>query len=548
MGRSGTDRDLGTRSGAGVTMRVRLQGLPSGAREWWGSTQRHVAFQPILGPSALVAALVALVVALSGATPPVESGRVIAVLVPLIAAVAAPIIAGLLVLDPWAGLLVWLAAMPALLLARVQVVVGPVQITLTTVMVAALLLGAVLERRRPDTVGYLLPRRWLVVVWLIGGLAVLLGLASAAASPDAIFSLQIALHGLVEPVVLAVLVVSLARGVRPVGWLALAMGTSVALAGVYTALLVLRLGVRLTAVEAARVHLAHLTYFNIGLYGEMLAMALPLTFAVLLVRHVLGLRPWATGLILLGFALSVFGLYVTFSKSAWIGAIVAVGILIIVTVGTWRRRVAIALAGLVVAALFIPYPLYVLDALHVDRGLASSYTSLASRIMGPRFASWNPESSEGEVSITERLLATQAALAMAVDHPLLGVGPGEFQKQYESARYHPAAATRPLQSAHDLIANLAAEFGLPMAALVVAALGLAALGSLRALRSRDRLVRMVGAGFGAALVGFVIVAQTFGVDLYRDYRVMNADVLFAGLIIAALVVLGYAAGRESPPT
>jgi hypothetical protein len=43
------------------------------------------------------------------------------------------------------------------------------------------------------------------------------------------------------------------------------------------------------------------------------------------------------------------------------------------------------------------------------------------------------------------------------------------------------------------------------------------------------------------LVGFAFVATTFGVDLYRAYRNMNSDVLYAALLVAAAISLRYSA-------
>jgi hypothetical protein len=46
----------------------------------------------------------------------------------------------------------------------------------------------------------------------------------------------------------------------------------------------------------------------------------------------------------------------------------------------------------------------------------------------------------------------------------------------------------------------------------------------------------------------MIVATLFGTDLYRPYRYMNTDVLYFGLILGAIVVLGdEATGSEAEP-
>jgi O-antigen ligase len=148
------------------------------------------------------------------------------------------------------------------------------------------------------------------------------------------------------------------------------------------------------------------------------------------------------------------------------------------------------------------------------------------------------------VSVTGRLLATEAAMYMAIDHPLLGVGPGLFGAEYGGPYYNPQAHAV-LQSAHDLIANVAAEYGLPVA-VVLGFLILTALWvSLRLWLSGAGLAKLLALGYGLSLVGFLIVATLFGCDLYRDYRFMNTDVLYAGLVLGAIAAL--AALAKAPP-
>jgi putative inorganic carbon (hco3(-)) transporter len=269
----------------------------------------------------------------------------------------------------------------------------------------------------------------------------------------------------------------------------------------------------------------------------MLAMALPLLVVVLIVRRRIGLPGWATALLLVGLLVCLVGLYATFSKSAWIAALVAIAVVLLLVLRTWRTRLAVAAVALVVAALFVPYPVYVARLLGQTVSADNPYVSIISNVQGARLSSWNPDTAEGEVSIHERVLATEAGLRMAADHPLLGVGPGRFGIEYQTPAYHSAAATRALGAAHDFLPEVAAEWGLPMLGLILLALAAAGISAARAALRGVALERFAGIAFGASLLAFLIVGLTFGVDLYRVYRVMNADVLFAGLIIAACVSL-----------
>jgi O-antigen ligase len=216
----------------------------------------------------------------------------------------------------------------------------------------------------------------------------------------------------------------------------------------------------------------------------------------------------------------------SFSKSAWLAALVLGLIMVASMLRTWRRRAAGLAAIAVVATLFL---------------LTSVVTAAPA---SDRNNSFDPNSSEGEVSITERYLATEAALHMTIDHPLFGVGPGLFGAEY-AGPYRLPETKVVLQAAHNLIPNVAAEYGLPLAVLlsvtVVAALWVA----WRLYRAGAGLAKVLAWAYGLALFGSMIVATLFGSDLYRTYRYMNTDVLYIGVLLGAICVLATIA-KESP--
>jgi O-antigen ligase len=513
-------------------------GTMGSARAALVESTRHLAGEPAVPITAAAVAAATLVLVILGAAPGESLGSGYGRVLPFVVAILAPLLAGGAVIAPWRGLVAWIAIMPVLLLPRVQVTIGALQVTLTTAIVLALLAGLLLERRRQvlahfPEVGRLSRHVWLAVAALSA-----LSIASAVASGDLTGGLPIVLHGVIEPAVLLGVVVGLRPGSRQIGWLGLAMGVSVAAASVYSVLRISKVATSVVEVAAQRQQLAHFTYYNVGIYGDMLAMALPLLLVSILAWRELGLRRWSLALLLIGLVFSLIGLYETFSKSAWIGAVAAIGFVALVWARTWPRRGAVVLAGLVIAAFIVPYPLYLIRALGQSPSSTNPYVAAISGFQGGRIASWNPDSSEGEVSISERLLATEAALRMAADHPVLGIGPGRFGIDYLSTRYRPRTATRKLGSAHDFLPNLAAELGIPAAILVFLAFVIASAALVRAYLSGDRLRRLLAVGLGGSIIGFVIVGATFGIDLYRTYRVMNADVLFAGLLVAAGLCLG----------
>ena len=186
--------------------------------------------------------------------------------------------------------------------------------------------------------------------------------------------------------------------------------------------------------------------------------------------------------------------------------------------GTWRRR-GIGLGRIAVVAVFFVVISLVTAAKTSDRN-----------------NSFDPNSAEGEASITARFQATKAAIHIAIDHPILGVGPGLFGYQY-AGHYRSADVTDLLQSAHDMIPNIAAEYGVPRALIFSLTVLAALLAALRTWRSGAGLARLLALTYGLALVAFMTVATLFGTDLYRTYRYMNTDVVFLGLLLGAIAVL-----------
>jgi O-antigen ligase len=130
---------------------------------------------------------------------------------------------------------------------------------------------------------------------------------------------------------------------------------------------------------------------------------------------------------------------------------------------------------------------------------------------------------------------------MTTSSPLLGVGPGEFAREF--ARIRPASNVPGLQSAHNMLPNLAAEYGLPFALLVGIGLVVVIGSCLSVARRLTGDARVVATVIGVALIGFLAMASLFGVDLYRAYRTMNTDVVTAALL-AGLAWSAATAWRE----
>ncbi len=494
---------------------------------------------------AAVLALVTLGLVALGLGVPINGGLLR--FTPYATLVVAPLTVALVVVRPWYGLCLWILLIPIMNVAQVQVFLGPEQVILTTVFILALLLGSALRRRSEASKGAVMQaERTTRIIWASVAVIALLTLISTALTPSLTRSLPIAQHGLLEPLLLLAAVLWLRPNMHQLFLLLVSMGASVAIgAGLSLTRMLLRYAQSLDQFQAERAQLAKLVYFNVGILGDMLAMALPLLVAWLMLRHN-GRYPRLTLAIAdAAIAVSVVCLYLTFSKSGWLGGIIGCAALLIVMAHRWRVRFAVGLIAMVLISFVIPFPSFILRA--ISPAAATAYGNVVNSI-DSRAVSIDPGSPEGEVSVTERVLSTKTAIRMALDHPWLGVGPGSFAAEYANA-YHVAAATRALDSAHDFLPYVAAEFGLIVAALV--ALGLAAAlvrASLTFLRAPpgEMRTRVVAAAVAAAIGAFIVVSTTFGVDLYRPYRTMNSDVLFAALLVAAGIMLPRVAGEANP--
>lgn len=444
----------------------------------------------------------------------------------ILALVISPLVCAAAVVEPWAGLMGWLVAMPLLNATRTGVGLGPVQVIPSTVVVACLCVGSLYASRGDGARS----GRMRLAGWALPGLVVLLAAASTLAAGDPTTSVPVALNGLVVPTVLAALVIGLRPTRERIVWLLAAMGASVTIASVYNLLRLLRDFTSLGAAQAARTDFARFTYYNVGIFGDMLAMTVPLLLVFVFAWRYDRLTRRAVFLVGAAAALEVVAAYLTFTKSAWIGCLAGSSLTLILVARSWRQRAAVFVVAAIMAAMIVPYPAYALRP--VSAAAADGYLTFIATIQGTdRAASWDPRTKEGEVSVNERVLATEAGLRMTRDHPLLGVGPGQFGVEY-AQQYKDAQATRPLGSPHNVVVDLTAEYGLPLALLVLAGFAAAFLGGFRAYR-RGGPDRLLGAAIVGALAAFLVVGLTFGSDLYRPWRYMDSDVVFAALLLAA---------------
>ena len=159
--------------------------------------------------------------------------------------------------------------------------------------------------------------------------------------------------------------------------------------------------------------------------------------------------PFGIGLIAIaGGAASLAGLYLSFSRGAWIGA-AAAGIIMLIFVPR-RRWIGIGLATLGAIIFFALYSFNLLPS-----AIASRFADVGSffQVYDVRGVHVN----DSNFAIVERLAHWQAAVNMAEANPIFGVGFGNYEAAYET--YRLVKWQYALGHAHNIYLNTLAETG-----------------------------------------------------------------------------------------
>ncbi|MEP6909242.1 MAG: O-antigen ligase family protein [Actinomycetota bacterium] len=213
----------------------------------------------------------------------------------------------------------------------------------------------------------------------------------------------------------------------------------------------------------------------------ILATTLPLTFWLLRER---GPRRVAAALLLGVISVSIL---LTLSR----GALIGLGAAVIWLAIAERRLLRPLLAGAVVAALIL--------GLAVNAKQARIETGLQAK---EKVASAN---------VASRLEAWGAASRLAVDHPALGVGPGNFQYYFLEETGSPPGSER-LRVVHDAYLDIAAELGPTAMLLFIAYLGVV-FGRL----TGARRLGLGPPGLAAALRVSLVVGSVSALTLSEQY-------------------------------
>ena len=218
-----------------------------------------------------------------------------------------------------------------------------------------------------------------------------------------------------------------------------------------------------------------------GFFGHPMTFAgfsclyLPILLIAFLDKRVSGRWQWAGGVL---FAFCLVALALNGTRGAWL----AVAVVIVSLLGYYffhcRKAAVLALCCLLVAG--------------VGFSQCDRFASRAETITDSKYQ-----------SNTERLLMWQSAERMFLDHPVLGVGLGQYKENYQKKYILPKAKEREIEHAHNNFMQMAAENG---------AVGLA--------------------GFLVLISGFI------GVSLWRFWKEKNPYALMMAASTLALVLQG----------
>jgi O-antigen ligase len=250
--------------------------------------------------------------------------------------------------------------------------------------------------------------------------------------------------------------------------------------------------------KCPRAHSFYSIYMTLaGVLSLVLLAALPRVLS-----DALRPAPW----VLLGWLIGAAGLVATYVRGAWLGCLAGIG----VTLGLWPRRRWLALATVALvaaAALLVPGV----------RQRASSIVDPSDPTARERWAMWS------------------SALAMARDHPLTGVGPGQVKHEYP--RYvAPEFSDKRRGHVHNTPLQVLAERGALglVAWLAIFATfftrGGAVLSALPPAAARERALVT---GSLAAIAGFLVGGLT-------EYNFGDSEVV---LVAYAVMVLPFVVGR-----
>ena len=276
------------------------------------------------------------------------------------------------------------------------------------------------------------------------------------------------------------------------------------------------------------------TLGNPNFVAHYLELLIPLILALLAVRR----RPWEQTLLWVALILTMAHLLVAASRAGWLALAVGLTFWFWPRLAFARRRLHQLLVG-ALAALLLSAPLgLVLDSAPSGDGqtLNRSLSQLAQSTWDRALSSFDL----GNISVAQRLIIWGDTIALISAHPLLGVGPGNFElflPAYRSPERHQAwkqlmgDLTNVAYEAENEYLEFAAEGGLLGLAAMLWLLGTVVWSGWNCLRHQDQPeIRALTRGCLAGLIA-TLVHCAFSFNL-QDPASAALFWLLGGLVVA----------------
>jgi len=466
-------------------------------------------------------------------------GALIIATQPVTAVLAIALIAAVVIgtlLEPGIGLIVtliagpWAAWMNTYAPGLLPIDAGQIMIGFT---LGAWVLGGLARRE------FVIPRSALLIPLLlfVGWAAITMLWA-----PDLVFGLPEVIKW-IEIILVMLLAIDMAQR-RGVQWIltgVFATAILQALIGIYEARLrgAGPLGFQLSA----GVYRAYGTFEQPNPFAGFVGMVLPIAIALtayyvvrgawcVITRHRSRLVHYAVRMTLYAVVtvLLAAGLYLSFSRGAWLGAAAAIGAVIVFA--PKRLWIGLALGAIALIGLIALSSAGLLPSAISER-LADAGTLLEIRdVRGVPI-------NDANYALIERQAHWQAALNMLTDQPWTGVGFSNYQPLYE--QYRLLNWPMPLGHAHNIYLNIAAETGIIGLGLYLLLWISIFVLTFRTIRRAQGLDRAVAVGLMGAWV-------YLGTHMLVDNLYVNNTHLMIGALLGLLSVIAARtqSGRRSP--
>lgn len=437
-------------------------------------------------------------------------GAAVAAVTPVLGAaiLAATVVLPIAILSPLFALCLAIVVIP--LSSEWSVTVGGLNLTLMEPAVALAVLAWLIQAARARTL-----RVWPSALLAVQFLVLVLFLISSLGAEERGPSLKDTLKW-IELVLIFTLTVDEARDARAARWVVLAVIGAAALEASYG---IFQFGTG-RGPDFFAIGPFMRAYGHFGQpnpFAGYLGTALPLALAVALLLARDSLGRWA----LAATGLLVAGVLLSFSRGAWLGVACAAAVML-ATASARSRRWLVPLG----AAILL---LAVVGALGLLPATIAERINVVAEYFGP-FDVQRVDLNSENWSVVERMAHWQAAWYMFLDHPWLGIGPGNYSSVYD--QYYLPGWLEPLGHAHNYYLNLAAELGLLGLSGYLLVFGLAFRAAIRGLRASDSFWRTVALGTLGSLVA-IALHSAFD-NLYVHGVSVQIGALFALAQIASL--------------